>query len=264
MPYVDKGAIAVDNEQGDLTPQIVTTGESGVDLTTVGDYVVTHTVTDADGEATSVTRTVHVVDSSDHDFEVEITTTDQIRISLTGTGFLSVDGGASFTPLQNGGTEYITGVIGTPMIIKGNVSAFGINSNTTNVREINVIKAYGLSSIDNFITGASNMTEFKVAHPNVFINATSAQYFLYSCSGLKNLPEINYSNITNITYMLYNAASLKCIAGTVDFSNVTSNGYALDSCSALVAPNATTLTTLLAGGTWTNPGTCDITTQDPE
>jgi ABC-type oligopeptide transport system substrate-binding subunit len=53
------GVSASDAEDGDLTTSIVVTGT--VDLTTVGDYPITYTVTDSDGGETVVIRTVTVV-----------------------------------------------------------------------------------------------------------------------------------------------------------------------------------------------------------
>ena len=57
--YVDAGATAVDNYDGDLTSSIITT--NNVDSNTVGTYLVTYDVTDASGnQATQESRTVTV------------------------------------------------------------------------------------------------------------------------------------------------------------------------------------------------------------
>ncbi|MEX0652025.1 MAG: immunoglobulin-like domain-containing protein [Candidatus Paceibacterota bacterium] len=57
--YVDAGATAQDDTDGDITSDIVTV--NGVDITTVGTYVVTYTVRDdAGNSATEVVRTVTV------------------------------------------------------------------------------------------------------------------------------------------------------------------------------------------------------------
>lgn len=44
-PYVDPGATATDPEQGDMTADIVTVNP--VDVNTLGTYVITYNVTDA-------------------------------------------------------------------------------------------------------------------------------------------------------------------------------------------------------------------------
>jgi len=62
-PYIDDGANASDNYDGDLTPNIVTVNP--VDTNTVGTYQVTYDVNDSsNNSATQVTRTVNVVDTT--------------------------------------------------------------------------------------------------------------------------------------------------------------------------------------------------------
>ena len=60
-PYTDLGATALDNKEGDLTAAIVTSGS--VDENLLGTYVVTYTVQDNQGNASSEERTVRVVDT---------------------------------------------------------------------------------------------------------------------------------------------------------------------------------------------------------
>ena len=60
--YVDAGATATDDVDGDLTASIITS--SGVDISTVGTYLVTYNVSDTAGNAaTEVIRTVNVVET---------------------------------------------------------------------------------------------------------------------------------------------------------------------------------------------------------
>ena len=59
--YVEEGATASDNKDGDITANIVVGGDT-VDTNTAGAYVVTYNVSDAAGNAaTEVTRTVNVI-----------------------------------------------------------------------------------------------------------------------------------------------------------------------------------------------------------
>ncbi len=59
--YVDAGATATDNQNNDLTSNIVVGGDS-VDTNTVGTYVITYNVSDGNGNAAvPVTRTIKVV-----------------------------------------------------------------------------------------------------------------------------------------------------------------------------------------------------------
>lgn len=60
--YTDPGANANDNEDGDLTSQIIITGS--VDSNTLGVYSIIYSVTDSDGNTTSLTRFVNVIDTT--------------------------------------------------------------------------------------------------------------------------------------------------------------------------------------------------------
>jgi plastocyanin len=59
--WVDLGASALDNKEGVLTDAIVTTG--AVDENLLGDYTITYSVRDNQGNASSATRIVRVVDT---------------------------------------------------------------------------------------------------------------------------------------------------------------------------------------------------------
>ena len=83
--YVDDGATASDNVDGDITSNIAT-DVTNVDNLTVGPYTVTYNVTDVAGNAaTEVTRTVNVVDTT-----VPV-------ITLNGDPTVTVEVGASYT-----------------------------------------------------------------------------------------------------------------------------------------------------------------------
>lgn len=59
--YVDLGATAIDNADGDLTSRIVTTGTVNPNM--LGTYTITYTVSDNSGNIATKTRTVNVVDT---------------------------------------------------------------------------------------------------------------------------------------------------------------------------------------------------------
>ena len=58
-PYIDAGATATDNVDGDLTSSIVTTGV--VNTSVEGNYIITYTVSDTSGNTATATRQVVVV-----------------------------------------------------------------------------------------------------------------------------------------------------------------------------------------------------------
>ena len=60
-PWNDLGATAQDAKEGNLDNAIVTTGNVNVNV--LGDYVITYSVQDNQNNATSATRTIHVVDT---------------------------------------------------------------------------------------------------------------------------------------------------------------------------------------------------------
>lgn len=59
--FVDPGAIAIDGVDGDLTTAIITSGS--VNTNVVGDYTITYTIKDAQGNTASISRVVKVVDT---------------------------------------------------------------------------------------------------------------------------------------------------------------------------------------------------------
>jgi hypothetical protein len=59
--YIDAGASATDNIDGDMTSKIVVT--SNVNPSVPGSYSVTYSVTDSAGNKTILTRTVNVIDN---------------------------------------------------------------------------------------------------------------------------------------------------------------------------------------------------------
>ena len=82
-PYIDAGATASDNIDGNITSKIVTTGS--VDISTEGNYTITYNVTDAaDNDATEVTRIVIVKRSDEITPTVSGTITDINGSSISG------------------------------------------------------------------------------------------------------------------------------------------------------------------------------------
>jgi len=73
--YTDEGAVATDEEDGDLTSEIVTLRT--VNTSVVGYYLLRQQVTDSAGSTTHKTRIVRVIDSSP---------AEQVQRTISGTG----------------------------------------------------------------------------------------------------------------------------------------------------------------------------------
>lgn len=59
---------AKDSEDGDLTAQVVVTGEDHINFNRAGEYEITYTVTDRDGNTVTKTRTIAVVNMDDYQY----------------------------------------------------------------------------------------------------------------------------------------------------------------------------------------------------
>jgi len=122
--YVDDGATALDNYDGDLSGSIVTVDP--VNTSVVGAYVVTYDVSDSSGNsAVQVTRTVNVVDTTDPVISLAGSTPVNIEV-----GSVYVDDGA--TALDNYDGD-LTGAIVTFNPV--NTSALGAYTVTYDVSD---------------------------------------------------------------------------------------------------------------------------------
>jgi len=86
--YIEEGATAVDEKDGDITAQIIMTGN--VDTTKEGTYTLTYTVKDAAGNEATTTRTVVVK-------KVEEKDTTKPEIKLNGKSKIELEMGATYT-----------------------------------------------------------------------------------------------------------------------------------------------------------------------
>jgi surface protein len=63
-------------------------------------------------------------------------------------------------------------------------------------------------------------------------NVTDISYMFFNCSSLTSIPQLDTSNVTDMSYMFNGCSSLTSIP-QLDTSNVTSTGYMFDNCTAL-------------------------------
>jgi len=147
--YVDAGATALDNVDGNITANIVIV--STVNTAVIGIYTVTYNVSDAAGNAaTQVTRTVNVVAGA----IVDVT---QPVIKLVGQNPVTVTQGTTYGDLGATASDNVDGDITTNLVIVNsvNTSVIGVYTVTYNVsdaagnaaapvtRTVNVVAAGG-------------------------------------------------------------------------------------------------------------------------
>ncbi|WP_298421280.1 immunoglobulin-like domain-containing protein [uncultured Kordia sp.] len=137
--YVELGATAIDNVDGNLTPNINISGT--IDTSTAGTYLINYTVSDATGNTAQITRTVNVL-------------ADTIApiIVLNGNATINLNVGEAYTELGATATDNLDGNLTNAIVITGTVDTtiagtYSVNytvsdssGNTTQVtRTVNVI-----------------------------------------------------------------------------------------------------------------------------
>ncbi|MCX6740293.1 MAG: DUF5011 domain-containing protein [Candidatus Parcubacteria bacterium] len=127
--YVELGATASDNFYGDISGSLVIDA-SAVDITTVGNYIVTYNVTDANGNvAVQVTRTVKVVDKTSP------------IITLLGTIIQNIEYGSPYAELGATAIDNVDGDLSAKIVIGGvaaiNTSVLGTYTVTYDVTDSN-------------------------------------------------------------------------------------------------------------------------------
>ena len=126
--YIDAGATAVDNIDGDITANIVTV--NAVDVNTVGTYTVTYNVSDAAGNAAiQVTRTVNITP----DVTIPV-------ITLSGEAEVSLELGSTYIDAGATAVDNIDGDITANIVT---VNAVDVNTVGTYTVTYNVSDAAG-------------------------------------------------------------------------------------------------------------------------
>ncbi|MEK7634920.1 MAG: immunoglobulin-like domain-containing protein [Patescibacteria group bacterium] len=119
--FTDPSATATDTEDGDLTSKIVVTG--AVDVSTVGTYVLTYSVTDKGGLSASVVRLVAVSP------KILPTNTPPI-IHLTGASTVNLTFGDTFTDPGATATDTEDGDLTSKIVVTGTISTSTVGSYT--------------------------------------------------------------------------------------------------------------------------------------
>jgi hypothetical protein len=137
-PYTDGGASALDESDGDLTANIITT--STVDSSTVGSYTVTYAVDDSSGNVATAVRIVNVIDTG-----MPIITILGDNPAAVEVGTPYTDAGATATDIGDG--DLTSAIVATSTVDTNSVGSYTVTYTVedssgnvvTAVRTVNVI-----------------------------------------------------------------------------------------------------------------------------
>lgn len=136
--FIDSGAVATDNNDGNLTSKIITV--NNVDTTLPGSYTISYTVSDEAGNMSSDTRIVLVLDKNKPTISIKGNNPDTSYL-----GYSYIDSGATAIDLVDGDlTDSIKVVSNVDTSSLGNYSIIYIVSNgsgnsDTAIREVTII-----------------------------------------------------------------------------------------------------------------------------
>ena len=151
-PYTDQGALAFDDDDGSMgstsdSPSLITVnGEDDVNTSLIGTYYIQYSVTDSDGNTTTVQRTVNVVDTTppsitlddDSDVEIEVFS-DSYMDDTVVTVSDNYDTSTTLTPTDVVVTDDIDeNVVGTYTILYNLQDSSG-NAAPTKTRTVRVV-----------------------------------------------------------------------------------------------------------------------------
>ena len=230
--YLDAGATATDNIDGDLTTSIITTGSVNTNL--INSYTITYSVSDAANNSTSATRQVNVIENLNNPVYLdinEITIKAKEWSEVGDVGYINdvlytvVDREMLAGMLQNGSdvTKIATTKITNMSNLFYNKTSF--NQNIGNWDVSNVISMYAMfwnaasfnqslaywdvSNVSDFINTFTRATNFNqnIEDWNVSNGTTMRGMFSYASSFNQPIGNWNVSNVDNMNYVFYNAIS---------------------------------------------------------
>ncbi len=230
--YVDAGATAIDDVDGDLTASIITTGSVNTNL--INSYTITYDVSDAANNSTTATRQVNVLEDLNNPVYLdsnEITIKAKEWSEVGDTGYINdvlytvVDREILADMLQNGSdvTKIATTKITNMSNLFYNKTSF--NQNIGNWDVSNVISMYAMfwnaasfnqslaywdvSNVSDFINTFTRATNFNqnIEDWNVSNGTTMRGMFSYASNFNQPLGNWDVSNVDNMNYVFYNAIS---------------------------------------------------------
>ena len=233
--YVDAGATALDNIDGDITANIVAT--STVDTTIIGTYTVSYTVSDVAGNTASGARTVDVI---------AVVPLSQVTITNSTIGGIFY---ASYTPTVASSTAL--GITGTSTIINSTINApwnlTDVNFDGVTLTNATLAQSTVASStiINALLTSCTISNSFV---KNYFaIGCTITDSLVDPVGGLNDLTGSTVSGGSSIYY------------SDVTYSTVISSYIATSTITASTLTNATSTNSMMATSTVAN-STIDLAT----
>ena len=189
--YIDAGATAIDDVDGDITSNIVVT--SSVDTSTPGAYAVAYIISDAAGNPSSISRLVNVLaatSSNDTGSTSSTTSSDTTNpvITLIGVNPQVINVGDSYIELGGFGIDDIDGDISNLMEIDNSTIDTSIPGNyivSYNIKDAagNLAKTVFRTVTVNITTNSDTTTTTATTEESYTINVTAFNVSDYTLSG---------------------------------------------------------------------------------
>ena len=196
--YIDEGATATDNVDGDLTSSISVSGN--VDTATIGNYTLTYSVSDSSGNSASAIRNVNVV---------------QAPVCANGeVVYLDANGVTikACPDAQIGDTGNVNGF--TYTIVSEQQLRDYVNSGNLELNRLVTTQVTNMSQLFQFSQVNQDISSWDVS------NVTDMGYMFASSVYNQPIGDWDVSNVTNMTAMFLASAFNQPI-GDWDVSNVT-------------------------------------------
>ena len=200
--FIDEGATATDNVDGDLTSSITVSGN--VNTSIIGNYALTYSVSDTAGNNASVTRNVSVVEP---------------LVCLNGEVVYLDANGVTIKACPNaqiGDTGNINGF--TYTVVSEQQLRGYVNSNYP---ELNRLVTTQVTDMENMFYGANSNFNQDISNWDVS-NVTEMRAMFYEKWGFNQpIGDWDVSNVTDMSYMFSQAEAFNQPISNWDVSNVT-------------------------------------------
>ena len=143
---------AIDSEDGDLTQDVVVTGQDKVDLNTPGEYTITYTSVDSDNNKTEATRTIRVFDTRDFNYLSDC----DWKSATSGWGSVNKDKSASNNKLK------LTGNDGREVVYNKGIGTHATSTIVYDLKGKNANYFTSYIGVDRHMYGSVGRVQFEV------------------------------------------------------------------------------------------------------